>query len=60
MSADTGRVSISRFSSDMEQKQVLQETVYFVLEIKRLAAANDHLLAHLKKIVISPPHLAAY
>ena len=42
MSADTGRVSTSRFSTDMEkQKQVLQETVIFcVFEIKWLAA-ND-------------------
>ena len=42
MSADTGWVSTSRFSSDTEeQKQVLQETVIFcVLEIKWLAA-ND-------------------
>ena len=31
MSADTGRVKISRFSSDSEeQKQVLQETMIFV------------------------------
>ena len=30
MSADTGRVTISRFSSDAEeQKQVLEETVIF-------------------------------
>ena len=36
MSADTGRVTISRFSSDTEeQKQVLQETVTFcVLQIE--------------------------
>ena len=42
MSADTGRVSIARCSSDTdEQKQVLQETVIFcALEIKWLAA-ND-------------------
>ena len=42
MSVDTGRVTISRFSSDTEeQKQVLQETVIFcVLQIKWLAA-ND-------------------
>ena len=42
MSVDTGRVTISRFSSDIEeQKQVLQETVIFcVLQIKWLAA-ND-------------------
>ena len=42
MSAETGRVSISRFSSDTgEQKQVLQEAVIFcVLGIKCLAA-ND-------------------
>ena len=40
MSVDTGRVPISRFSSDTEeQKQVLQETVIFcVLQIKWLAA----------------------
>ena len=39
MSADTGRVEISRFCSDSEkQKQVLQETVIFcVLEINWLA-----------------------
>ena len=42
MSVDTGRVTISRLSSDTEeQKQVLQETVIFcVLQIKWLAA-ND-------------------
>ena len=42
ISVDTGRVTISRFSSDTEeQKQVLQETVIFcVLQIKWLAA-ND-------------------
>ena len=42
MSVDTGTVTISRFSSDIEeQKQVLQETVIFcVLQIKWLAA-ND-------------------
>ena len=42
MSVDTGRVTITRFSSDTEeQKQVLQETVIFcVLQIKWLAA-ND-------------------
>ena len=42
MSADTGRVKISRFCSDSEkQKQVLQETVIFcVLEITWLAARD--------------------
>ena len=42
MSVDTVRVTISRFSSDTEErKQVLQETVIFcVLQIKWLAA-ND-------------------
>ena len=42
MSPDTGRVKISRFSSDSEeQKQVLQETVIFcVLEINWLAARD--------------------
>ena len=42
MSADTGRVKISRFCSDSEkQKQVLQETVIFcVLEINWLAARD--------------------
>ena len=42
MSVDTGRVTISKFSSDTEeQKQVLQETVIFcMLQIKWLAA-ND-------------------
>ena len=36
MSADTGRISISRLSSDTkEQKQVLQETeIFCALEIK--------------------------
>ena len=33
MSVDTGRVTISRFSSDTEkQKQVLQETVIFCVK----------------------------
>ena len=42
MSADTGRVKISRFSSDSEeQKQALQETVIFcVVEINWLAAKD--------------------
>ena len=42
MSADTGRVKISRFSSDSEEKkQVLQETVIFcVLGINWLAARD--------------------
>ena len=42
MSAETGRVTISRFSSDTdEQKQVLQETVIFcVLQIRWLAAID--------------------
>ena len=42
MPADTGRVSISRLSSDTEeQKQVLQETgIFLALQIKWLSA-ND-------------------
>ena len=42
MSAETGRVTTSRFSSDTaEQKQVLQETVIFcVLQIRWLAAID--------------------
>ena len=42
MSADTGTVKISRFSSESEeQKQVLQETVIFcMLEINWLAARD--------------------
>ena len=42
MSAETGRVTISRFSSDTdEQKQVLQETVFLcVLQIRWLAAID--------------------
>ena len=42
MSADTGRVKISRFCSDSEkQKQVLQETVIFcLLQINWLAARD--------------------
>ena len=42
MSVETGRVIISRFSSDTdEQKQVLQETVIFcVLQIRWLAAID--------------------
>ena len=42
MSAETGRVTISRFSSDTdEQKQVLQETVIFYgLQIRCLAAID--------------------
>ena len=61
MSAYTGRVTISRFSSDTEeQKQVLQETVIFcVLQIKRFAA-NDIPLTHLKQFAVFPPHLAGF
>ena len=42
MSAETGRVTISRFSSDTdEQKQVLQETeIFCVLQIRWLAAID--------------------
>ena len=42
ISAETGRVTISRFSFDTdEQKQVLQETVIFcVLQIRWLAAID--------------------
>ena len=42
ISVDTGRVSISRFSSDIEgKKQVLQEIfIFFVLEIKWLTGSN--------------------
>ena len=42
MSAETGRVTISRFSSDTDQqKQVLQETVIFcVLQIRWVAAID--------------------
>ena len=42
MSAETVRVTVSRFSSDIdEQKQVLQETVIFcVLQIRWLAAID--------------------
>ena len=42
ISADTGRVSISRFSSDTEgKKQVLQDILFFfVLEIKWLTGSN--------------------
>ena len=44
MLADTVRVSIPSFFSNTEaQKQVLQEIVYFVLEIKWLAANDTHI-----------------
>ena len=44
MSADTGKVNISRFSSDSEeQNQVLEETAIFcVLEIKWIAARGTN------------------
>ena len=42
MSADTGRVTISRFSSDTdEQKQVLPETVVFCMLQTRWLAVID-------------------
>ena len=47
MSADTGRVSISRVSSDKEEKkQVLQETVIVCV----LLAANDTSFSSFKTI----------
>ena len=61
ISAEIGRVTISRFSSDTdEQKQVLQETVIFcVLQIK-WHIKSICLLAHLKQLSVFPPHLAGY
>ena len=42
MSDDTGRATISRFSSDtVEQKMVLQETVIFCVLLIKWLAAND-------------------
>ena len=56
ISADTGMVLISRFSSEREEKQVSQENVIFMLAIKWLPMIN--LLAHLKQLTVSPPDLA--
>ena len=62
MLADNGRVIISRFSSDTEeQKQVLQETVFFfVLEKLIGLLLMIHILALLKQLAVSPLHLAGY
>ena len=60
MSADTGRVTISRFSSDTEeQKQVLQETVIFCYKLNDLLLMI-YLLSLLKQLAVFPPHLAGY
>ena len=57
ISADTGMVLISRFSSEREEKQVSQENVIFsMLAIKWLPMIN--LLAHLKQLTVSLPDLA--
>ena len=55
MSADTGRVKVSRFCSDSEkQKQVLKETVIFcVLEINWLAAKDTPFTSFKKTCNIS-------
>ena len=61
MSVDTGRVTISRFSSDTEeQKQVLQETVSFVCYKLNGLLLMIYLLPHLKQLAVFPPHLAGY
>ena len=61
MSADTGRVTKSRFSSDTDQQeQVLQETMIFCVLPSRWLAAIDISLAHLKQLAVFPPHLAEY
>ena len=61
ISADTGRVTISRFSFDTkEQKQVLQETVIFcVLQIK-WCAANDIPFSSSKQLPVFLPHHGGY
>ena len=60
MSADTGRVTISRFSSDTEeQKQVLQETVIFCYKLNDLLLMI-YLLSLLKQLAVFPLHLAGY
>ena len=62
MSVDTGRVTVSRFSSDKEeQKPVLQETVILcVLQIKWLAANDIPFTSSKKQLAVFPPHLAGY
>ena len=61
MSAETGRVAISRFSSDTdEQNQVLQETIFFVCYKLDGLLLLIFLVAHLKQLAIFPPHLAGY
>ena len=55
MSADTGRVTISRFSSDTEeQKQILQETVIFLCYKLNGLLLMIFLLAHLKQVAVFP------
>ena len=59
MSAGTGRVSMSRFSSDVEeQKQVLQKTVTFCVLKLNGFLLMIHISAHLKQLAVSPPYLA--
>ena len=61
MFAETGRVAVSRFSSDTdEQKQVLQETVFFVCYKLDGLLLLIYLLAHLKQLAVFPLHLAGY
>ena len=57
MSTETGRVAISRFSS--EQKQAIQEAVIFCYKLGGLLLLI-YLLAHLKQLAVFPPHLAGY
>ena len=61
MSADTGRVTISRFSSETDEKmQVLQETVIFLCYKLDALLLLIYLLAHLKRLAVFPPHLTGY
>ena len=59
-SADTGRVAISRFSSDIDkQKQILQESDFLCYKLNGLLLLI-YLLAHLKQLAVFPPHLTGY
>ena len=58
MSAETGRVTISRFSSDTdEQKGGIPRNCNYKLDCLLLLI---YLLARLKPIAVFPPHLAGY
>ena len=61
MSAETDRVTISRFSSDTDEQNRYYKKLLFFMGYKLDALLLlIYLLAHLKQLAAFPPHLDGY